>query len=179
MLNRYIRYLFSYIKCEYLNHINRRLKIERTRCLSKDTVFDCTDNSSITISAKLETTGNVFFQAHGGDIVIGERCYFNRNTIVTSRKRIEIGTHCLFGPNVCIYDHDHVFNDGVKVNEFTEKEVIIGDNCWIGAGAIILKGSIIGEGSIIGAGAVITGVIPPYSKVIAKHNNVTINLHGE
>ena len=43
--------------------------------------------------------------------------------------------------------------------------MVIGDNCWIGAGVIILKGTNIGEGSIIGAGCIIKGVIPPHSIV--------------
>lgn len=42
------------------------------------------------------------------------------------------------------------------------KDVIIEDDVWVGAGAIILKGVTIGKGSIIGAGSVVTRSIPPY-----------------
>jgi maltose O-acetyltransferase len=41
----------------------------------------------------------------------------------------------------------------------------IGDNVWIGAGAIILKGVTIGDGAVIGAGAVVTHSVSPDAKV--------------
>ena len=50
----------------------------------------------------------------------------------------------------------------------TLADVIIGDNCWIGTGVIILKGTVIGEGSVIGAGAVVSGNIPAHSIVKAS-----------
>ena len=44
-----------------------------------------------------------------------------------------------------------------------DEDVIIGEGCWIGTRAIILKGVTIGKGSVVGAGAVVTKDIPPYS----------------
>lgn len=44
--------------------------------------------------------------------------------------------------------------------------VTIGEDCWFGAGAIVLPGVQIGNGSIIGAGAVVTGDIPPMSVAV-------------
>ncbi len=43
--------------------------------------------------------------------------------------------------------------------------VIIEDDCWIGAGAIILNGITIGKGSVVGAGSVVTKDVPPYTIV--------------
>ena len=104
----------------------------------------------------------------GGTIVLGDSVFFNRNAIVASRNSIRIGNNCAFGPNVVIYDHDHCFsNDGIE-SGYKLKTVTIGDNCWIGAGCIILRGATIGEGCVIGAGTVITGEIPAHSKVLAK-----------
>ena len=40
---------------------------------------------------------------------------------------------------------------------------MIGDDVWLGAGAMVLDGSTVGRGAIIGAGAVVTGTIPPYA----------------
>ena len=41
--------------------------------------------------------------------------------------------------------------------------IIIGDNCWIGANSVITKGVSIGDGTIIGAGSIVTKDIPPMS----------------
>lgn len=46
--------------------------------------------------------------------------------------------------------------------------VLVKDNVFIGAGAILLPGTIIGENSIVGAGAVVKGEIPPCSVVIGN-----------
>lgn len=97
---------------------------------------------------------------------IGSNVGFNRNCIVICRERITIGEKCVFGPNVVIYDHDHLFNtDGIKSNEYKSSPILIEPGCWIGANAIILRGATIGEGSVIGAGTVVRGNIPPHSLV--------------
>ena len=65
-------------------------------------------------------------------------------------------------PNVLIYDHNHLFDakHGVYQRDFSIGEVIIGKNCWIGAGAIILKDVHIGDHSVVGAGSVVTKDVP-------------------
>ena len=45
------------------------------------------------------------------------------------------------------------------------KQVIIGNNVWVGANCTILKGVSIGNGAIIAAGAVVTGDVPEYTIV--------------
>ena len=89
---------------------------------------------------------------------------------VICRNHIEIGDNTMFGPNVYLYDHDHKINDQncVLRSEFTTEEIIIGKNCWIGAGTIILKGTNIGDNCIIGAGCIIKGTVKSGSKVIQK-----------
>jgi maltose O-acetyltransferase len=53
--------------------------------------------------------------------------------------------------------------------------VVIEDNVWIGARAIILSGAHIGEGSVIAAGAVVSRKIPPYSIVVGNPGRVVGN----
>jgi len=48
---------------------------------------------------------------------------------------------------------------------FTSAPIVIGDNCWIGTGCIILKGVTIGSGSIVAAGTTVTKSVPPHSLV--------------
>ncbi|MBE5039337.1 hypothetical protein INF28_02495 [Oscillospiraceae bacterium DSM 107454] len=83
--------------------------------------------------------------------------------------KIHIGDHVMFGPGVHIHGGNHKFSVvGKWMKELTKQEgedglVVIQDDVWIGANAIILKNVTIGEGSIIGAGAVVTHDVPPYS----------------
>ena len=98
-------------------------------------------------------------------MVVDSGVFVNRNCSFVCQKAITIGANCSFGPNVVVYDHDHRFGINGIEKGYKTTPVIIEANCWIGAGAIILRGTHIGEGSVIGAGTVVQGVIPPHSLV--------------
>lgn len=71
---------------------------------------------------------------------------------------IEIGYGALIGPNVTIVSSHHGIEPGIDIKDqkTTHKPVKIGNNVWIGAGAVILGGNTIGNGAVIGAGSVLT-----------------------
>ncbi len=77
------------------------------------------------------------------------------STILNAKK---IGNYCRIKNNITI---------GNKNDDETLRPVL-GDNVYIGAGAIIIGKITIGEGSIIGAGAVVTKSIPPNSIVVGN-----------
>lgn len=110
----------------------------------------------------------------GGKLVIGNNVYFNENCKVVARGEIQIGSNTLIGPGVYMYDHNHKFDEnGVEPNRFRKGEIIIEENCWIGAGAIILKGTHIGKNSIISAGTVVKSNIPANS-IVYNDNRLKI-----
>lgn len=80
---------------------------------------------------------------------------------------VTIGKNVMMGPEVVIYSQSHKYDrTDIPMCEqgFDEpKEVVIGDDVWIGRRAIIMPGVHIGDGCIIGAGAVVTKDIPSYS----------------
>lgn len=107
----------------------------------------------------------------GAFVEIGEATFFNNYCSINARENIKIGDNCLFGENVKIYDHNHVFKykDKLKKDQgFKKGEVNIGNNCWIGSNVVILKGSSIGENSVIGACELIKEEIPNDKIVINK-----------
>ena len=133
----------------------------------------------IELGKDIVTNSNVRFDTVNGHIKVGQGCFFNHNCLIVCRSKITIGDRCSFGPNVCIYDHDHEINaNGYKQTKYKCSETIIGDDCWIGANTVILRGSHIGEKSIIGAGSVIKGYIPPYSLVIENRSKIIKCLKG-
>lgn len=109
----------------------------------------------------------------GGNLNIGDNTSFNVGCIVTCRKKITIGANVSFGPNVMVYDHDHVMDvlNGAKGPEYHLEEVVIGDNSWIGAGSIILRGTHIGKNCVIAAGSVVKDNIPDNTTLIQKRVN--------
>lgn len=106
-------------------------------------------------------------------LTIGNNCFFNNYCSITAHHRIKIGNNVLFGEGVKIYDHNHRFNQKnklVRSQGFSDGEVIIGNNCWIGSNVIILKGTKIGNNSVIAAGSVISDDIPNNSIVKGEKN---------
>jgi maltose O-acetyltransferase len=70
---------------------------------------------------------------------------------------VTIGAATMLGPNVQIYCADHHRDAKLRAAGFERAlPVTIGENVWIGGGAILLPGVTIGDGAIIGAGAVVT-----------------------
>ena len=76
--------------------------------------------------------------------------------------RVLIGDDCLCGPEVVITAAQYEFNRGSPVTDqpMAEQDVVIGDDVWIGARAVILPGVCIGHGCVVGAGAVVTRSLP-------------------
>jgi acetyltransferase-like isoleucine patch superfamily enzyme len=80
---------------------------------------------------------------------------------------VEIGDHNMFGPGVYVADSNHTMAPGKRLadNPMNIGNVVIGNGCWIGARAIILKDVILGDRCVVAAGAVVTKSFPPGSVI--------------
>ncbi len=103
---------------------------------------------------------------HGHGIRLGEHVFVNANCTFLDGAYITIGNHTLVGPDVKIYTPHHPM-DYIARRESKEYAypVTIGDDCWIGGGAIICPGVTIGNRCVIGAGSVMTKNMPDDSVV--------------
>lgn len=100
-----------------------------------------------------------FYFCYGYNIELGENSYINFNCNFVDDGKIIIGKNVLFGPSVTIATVGHPLNPTMREYMYTAP-VKIGDNVWIGAGAVICPGVTIGNGSVIGAGSVVVKDIP-------------------
>ena len=101
---------------------------------------------------------------YGYNIEVGENFYANVNLVILDGAKVCIGDNAFIAPNVGIYTAGHPLgaSDRNKGLEYAYP-ITIGNNVWIGAGAIILPGVTIGNNVVIGAGSVVTknkGVFP-------------------
>ena len=101
-----------------------------------------------------------FYCDYGENIHLGQRVFFNFNCVVLDVCPVTIGDFTLFGPAVQIYTPLHPLNAAARRREEYGKPVVIGNDVWVGGGAIILPGVTIGAGAVIGAGSVVTRDIP-------------------
>lgn len=101
-----------------------------------------------------------FYCDYGSNIELGERVFFNFNCVVLDVCKVRIGSYSLFGPAVQIYTPMHPLNAQERRLAEYGKPVEIGEDVWVGGGAIILPGVRIGSRAVIGAGSVVTRDIP-------------------
>lgn len=104
--------------------------------------------------------------------------------VVYVAERVEIGCRVLVGANCTIVDTDfHPLSPEQRRQHpsrgAVSKPVIIGDDVFIGAGAILLKGTRLGDGCVVGAGAVVAGAFPARSLVAGNPARVIRHLEPE
>jgi acetyltransferase-like isoleucine patch superfamily enzyme len=138
------------------------------------------NRAAISLGENTHLLGELLVFAHGGQISVGQNCYIGEDSRLWSADQICIGHRVLISHNVNIFDNlTHPISASLRHAQFvaigktghpevidlSESPVFIGDDVWIGAGAIILKGVNIGEGAVIGAGAVVTKNVPAWTIV--------------
>ena len=139
----------------------------------------------ISIGEKTNLRGELLIMESGGQIDVGDFCFIGEGSRIWSGEKIQIGHRVLISHNVNIHDNIshpldskqrhldflHIFCDGAfPNNDYRAKEIIIGDDVWIGFNATIMKGVTIGNGAIIGANSIITKDVPPYAVVISPQS---------
>lgn len=102
-----------------------------------------------------------FYCDYGYNIYIGEGSFVNFDCVFLDLSPIRIGCRTLVGPKVQLLTARHPFDAAERATGIESGLAIrIGDDCWLGGGAIVCPGVTIGDRAIVGAGAVVTRDIP-------------------
>ena len=104
-----------------------------------------------------------------GDVLIGDHTLIGMgNTIIGP---INIGNNVIFAQNIVASALNHQYRDPnvpIHLQPILTAAIVIEDDCWIAANAVITAGVTIGKHSVIAAGAVVTKSIPPYSVAVGN-----------
>lgn len=146
------------------------LRIDPTAWVSDDArIFPSVRGTCITLGAGSKVFEFAVIRAVGGtgDVIIGERCMINPHCVLYSGSGIRIGNDVALAPGVQIVPANHAYarrDIPIAKQGFLPSKggVVIGDDVWIGANAVLLDGAVIGQGAIIAAGAVVAGAVPEY-----------------
>ncbi len=113
------------------------------------------------------------FVDFGIHISVGDRTFINYNLTALDVAPITIGADCQIGPGVQLLTPTHPIDPAMRRAKLEAAEPItIGDNVWLGGGAIVCPGVTIGVDTAVGAGAVVTRDLP--AGVVAVGNPARI-----
>ena len=102
-----------------------------------------------------------FFCDYGSNLSVGDRFYANTGCIVLDSALVTIGDRALFGPAVQLLAATHPVEAELRAQGLEyAAPIAIGDDVWLGGGAIVLPGVTIGDRAVVGAGAVVTRDVP-------------------
>jgi len=103
-----------------------------------------------------------FHVDYGKHIHFGPDCFVNFGCVFLDVCEIRVGARCVIGPQVQLLTPDHPRDHERRATGIEYgRPITIGDDVWIGGGALILPGVTIGDGAIVGAGSVVTRDVPP------------------
>ncbi|MFA5339135.1 MAG: DapH/DapD/GlmU-related protein [Candidatus Omnitrophota bacterium] len=139
------------------------------RCRSFIISYGCrvTNPKGITMGDRVNIMHNCCLYANdNGTIKIGNGVNMNSNVIIGAANDGEIilGDNVAIGPNVVLRASNHIYGrKDIPINKqgHTGGRIVVEDDVWIGANAVVLRNVTIGKGAVIGAGAVVNRDIPP------------------
>lgn len=140
--------------------------------LSKDGVV-LGNNVMIGTHTIIRCTGSL--KKLGKGLKIGDNCGTGDFCFFGSAGGISIGDNVIMGQNVRFHSENHIFDRTdlpIKSQGVTNKGIEVGNDCWIGSGAVFLDGVKVGNGCVIGANSLVNKDIPDYS--IAVGNPVRV-----
>lgn len=98
---------------------------------------------------------------YGCNTTFGKNCYMNYGCTILDVNKVTIGDNVMFGPNAGVYTATHPTDAKSRISGAEYGLPIkIGDNCWIGANAVICPGVTIGDNVVVAAGSIVNKDIP-------------------
>jgi acetyltransferase-like isoleucine patch superfamily enzyme len=102
-------------------------------------------------------------RAHEGEVEIGAKTVLGQECTISSFQHVAIGRECIIADRVMLIDFDHGVTEEdrpIRLQGIYKRDVNVGNNCWIGYGACILRGVRIGDNCIVGSNSVVTKDVP-------------------
>jgi acetyltransferase-like isoleucine patch superfamily enzyme len=102
-------------------------------------------------------------RAHEGEVEIGAKTVLGQECTISSFQHVAIGRECIVADRVMLIDFDHGVTEEerpIRVQGIYKRDLNVGNNCWIGYGACILRGVTVGDNAIIGTSTVVTRDLP-------------------
>lgn len=109
-------------------------------------------------NCRIECTGSLQYVGKG--VKIGDRTTFGNDCLFGAAGGIVVGNDVVAGQYIRFHSENHNYENPsilIRNQGVTHKGIKIGNNCWVGSGAVFLDGAKVGDGCVIASNAVVTG----------------------
>lgn len=169
----------------FLSMLKIFLQSKRGNRFSEKFVFLTNEAKRLRLEAKLKSCGNdVSFQfpiqiSQPECVSIGNSVAFASFVHIWGGGGVTIGNRVMIGSHTAITSITHDYTQEIMYSTVVTRPVVIEDDVWISAHAVIMPGVTIGKGSVVGAGCVVTHDVAPLAIVVGvpgrKINERNIN----
>ena len=104
-----------------------------------------------------------------GNVFIGDSCRIGLGSVLIGP--VTIGNQVILAQNIVVSGLNHTYTDvalPIRLQKVTTNLIVIEDEVWIGANAVITAGVTIGKHSVVAGGSVVTKNIPPFSVAVGN-----------
>jgi acetyltransferase-like isoleucine patch superfamily enzyme len=156
------------VKCPQLLFVGRSTILEEYVTIDALSEQGVRLGNNVTIAkyATIQCTGVI--RNLGVGLTIGDNSAVGAYSFIGAQGGISIGKNVIIGPRVSFHAENHLYSSleiPIRLQGEERKGIIIEDDCWIGAGSIILDGVKIGTGCVVAAGSVVTKSFPVNSVI--------------
>jgi acetyltransferase-like isoleucine patch superfamily enzyme len=171
MLRNFVKGILIRFKLRKVNFNNITTSIR----IGKYSIVQTDKTSVIEFNERININNMVILLAEDkGKITFGKRVFIgDYSTLRANRATISIGSNTMIAQQVKLISTNHEYRDKNRlIHEqdmiFDKCGITVGDDCWLGAGCVVLPGVTIGTGVVVGANAVVTKDVPDYAVVVGN-----------
>ena len=154
-----------------------KLSVGKGSTIEKEVVLDAMSRKGLIIHenvkigrySQIRCSGSM--KQLGVGVEIGKNSGLGEFSFLGAAGGIKIGDNVIMGQNIRMHAENHNYADSdvlIRLQGVVHKGIVIEDNCWIGAGVVILDGVTIGQGCVIGANSLVTRNIPANSVAVGS-----------
>jgi len=140
-----------------------RLQTDGLCFVAPDVTFEIGRDATVKLGRWSWIGHGTKIRAHEGTVEIGAKSVLGQECTISSFQRVAIGRECIVADRVMMIDFDHGVVEverPIRLQGIYKRDVEVGNNCWIGYGACILRGVTVGDNCIVGSNSVVTKDVP-------------------
>jgi acetyltransferase-like isoleucine patch superfamily enzyme len=160
---KYLRLLLRFIARRTLTPAGRRLHTDGMTFIGPGLQLQIARGSEVRLGRFTWIGHGTKIRCHEGSIEIGAKTVLGQECTISAYRRVKIGEQCVVADRAMFIDFDHNVADveaPIRRQGIYMRDVVVGNNVWVGYNAQILRGVTVGDNAIIGANSVVTRDIP-------------------